>query len=244
MSKTALVTGASLGIGRCIAGTLAREGYNLHLTCRNNIEALHVYAKELSDTYGITAMAYLSDASDADATQALFKTIAATSIPDIDVLINNAGMAHFALLQDMTPTDWNNVIATNLSSVYLLSKGVIPGMVARQSGRIINISSVWGRVGSSMESAYSASKGGMDSLTRALARELAPSRIAVNSVACGLIDTDMNHCLSAEDLSALIDEIPAGRIGKPEEVAETVNLLLKAPLYLTGQIIGIDGGWT
>ena len=143
----------------------------------------------------------------------------------------------------MTPDDWNNIINTNLTSVYNLSSLVIPDMVRNKSGKILNISSVWGNVGASMEVAYSASKGGMNSLTKALAKELAPSNIQVNAIACGAIDTEMNSFLATEELSSLIDEIPASRLGKPEEVAELAFNLCTGNDYLTGQVIGLDGGW-
>lgn len=244
MSKTALITGASRGIGRAIAQELAGEGYNLHLTCHNNINLLKTFCDDLHAEYGITAYAYSEDAGDDESVTALFADIKKSACPDIDVLINNAGIAHFALFQDMSIEDWNRVISTNLSSAYLHARRVIPDMLKAGSGRIINISSVWGRVGASMETAYSVSKGGIDTMTKALARELALSHITVNAIACGLIDTDMNACLSKEDLDAVIEDIPMGRIGTPDEIAGTVSLLLKAPEYLTGQIISVDGGWT
>ena len=134
----------------------------------------------------------------------------------------------------MTPDEWNNVITTNLTSVYNLSSLVIPDMVRKKTGKILNISSVWGNTGASMEVAYSASKGGMNSLTKALAKELAPSGIQVNAIACGAIDTELN---------GLIEEIPASRLGTAEEVAELAFNLCSGNDYLTGQIVGFDGGW-
>ena len=147
------------------------------------------------------------------------------SIPTLDVIVNN-------------------VMATNLDSVFLTSKFGIPKMLANHKGKIINISSVWGNIGASMEVAYSASKGAVNSFTKALAKELAPSNIQVNAIACGLIDTDMNACFSEEELHYIIEEIPADRIGKPEEVARLCHMLAEAPEYLTGQIITMDGAWT
>ena len=244
MSKTALITGASRGIGRAIAGKLASEGYNLHLTCRNNFDSLKEFCDFLHTSYGIMACAYTEDAGVDESVSELFESIKKSAFPCIDVLINNAGIAHFSLLQDMNVADWDRVINTNLSSAYLHARHAIPDMLKAGSGRIINISSVWGRVGASMETAYSVAKGGLDTMTRALARELALSHIPVNAIACGLIDTDMNACLSDADKAAVIDEIPMGRIGTPEEIAESVSLLLKMPEYLTGQIISVDGGWT
>ena len=143
----------------------------------------------------------------------------------------------------MTPDDWNNVMSTNLDALFYTCRRAIPLMLRNHSGKIINISSVWGSSGASMETAYYASKGGVNSFTKALAKELAPSNIQVNAISCGVIDTDMNKCFTAEDMEILRNEIPADRIGRPEEVAQTVATLLAAPTYLTGQIIGVDGGW-
>ena len=161
----------------------------------------------------------------------------------IDVLVNNAGIAHVGLFQDMTPGEWRNVLGTNLDSVYNCCHAVLPGMILRHSGRIINISSVWGVSGASCEVAYSASKGGMNALTRALAKELAPSGIAVNAIACGAIDTDMNSCFTDEEKADIAAEIPAGRFGRPEEVADLALSLAEGTDYLTGQVINLDGGW-
>ena len=175
-------------------------------------------------------------------TQELFRQIK-QQYKTLDVLVNNAGVSYIGLFTDMSPEDWNHVITTNLTSVYNCSSLAIPAMVQKKSGKIINISSVWGNIGASCEVAYSASKGGMNSLTRALAKELAPSNIQVNAIACGAIDTEMNCFLSEEDRMSLIDEIPANRFGKVEEVAELAYQLACKNEYLTGQIISLDGGW-
>jgi 3-oxoacyl-[acyl-carrier protein] reductase len=143
----------------------------------------------------------------------------------------------------MSIKDWNSIISTNLTSVFNCCSLAIPDMVRQKSGKIINISSVWGNVGASCEVAYSASKGGMNAFTKALAKELAPSNIQVNAIACGAIDTEMNRILTAEELLQLTDEIPAGRLGRAEEVADLVYQLAQNNNYLTGQIIGLDGGW-
>lgn len=160
-----------------------------------------------------------------------------------DLVINNAGISYIGLLQDMTPEEWDRIVRTNLTSVFNCSKLAIPHMLEQKSGKILNISSVWGNVGASCEVAYSATKGGINSFTRALAKELAPSNVQVNAVACGAIDTDMNHFLEKEELEALKEEIPAGRLAKPEEVAQLLLQLARSDSYLTGQIIGFDGGW-
>ena len=165
-------------------------------------------------------------------------------LDSLDVLINNAGISYVGLLHEMSVEKWQEVISTNLSGAFYTSRLAIPLMLKKHSGRILNVSSVWGNVGASTEAAYSASKAGLNGLTRALAKELAPSNIQVNAVACGLIDTEMNQCFSEEDLASVIEEIPADRIGTPQEVAAMLLQLADSPTYLTGQIITMDGGWT
>ena len=167
-----------------------------------------------------------------------------SSIDTLDVLINNAGISYFGLIQDMSFSDWDRVMSTNLNSCFYTVRHAIPLMLAKGQGRIINISSVWGSTGASMETAYSASKGAVNAFTRALAKELAPSNIQVNAASFGVIDTDMNRGFTQEELKQLTDEIPAGRMGSCEEAARLVLQLVRSPAYLTGQIITMDGGWT
>lgn len=239
MSRNVLITGASRGIGKSIAKAFAKQGNNLILTCLNSIEDLEKYAAELEKEFGIRVRAAKCDMSDYEAVKALF-----ADIDDLDILINNAGVAYIGLLTDMEKEDWDRVLGTNLDALFFTSKFAVPLMLKKHSGRIINISSVWGNVGASCEVAYSASKGGVNSFTKALAKELAPSGIAVNAIACGVIDTDMNRKhLSDEDLEELKNEIPMDRLGRAEEVAELTVKLSDAPSYMTGQIITIDGGW-
>lgn len=237
--KTALVTGASRGIGRAIAYTLAKNGYNLYLTCEKNIEMLSALADSLSKEFGITAVASRTDVSDYNSVSALFETI-----PELDAVINNAGKSYVGLLSDMNVKEWSDLFAVNLNSAFYTSKFAIPLMLKKHSGSIINISSVWGNVGASMEVAYSATKGGLNAFTRSLAKELAPSNIAVNAIACGFVDTEMNAHLSAEDREEIRMQIPADRFTTPEEIAQAVLTLLNSPSYLTGQVITVDGGWT
>jgi 3-oxoacyl-[acyl-carrier protein] reductase len=173
----------------------------------------------------------------------LFKTIR-KHYGSLDVLVNNAGISYIGLLQDMTSADWDRIIRTNLTSVFNCCKLAIPEMLSAGHGKIVNISSVWGNVGASCEVAYSATKGGINAFTKALAKELAPSNIQVNAVACGAIDTEMNRWLDEDELIGLVDEIPAGRLGRAEEVADLVYHLGYKNAYLTGQIISLDGGWT
>ena len=236
--KTALVTGSSRGIGLAIATILAQNGYGLHLTSKNSFEILKEVAKKLSDTYKIPCFAHQVDMGNYEEVEQLFE-----KIDDLDILINNAGISYVGLLQDMEKDDWQKIMDTNLSSVFYTSKFAIPKMLRKQNGSIINISSIWGNAGASTEVVYSASKGGINAFTKALAKELAPSHIRVNAIACGVIDTDMNKCFCKEDMDILIEEIPAGRLGKPEEIAHLTYQLANAPEYLTGQIITIDGGF-
>lgn len=236
--KHALITGASRGIGKAAAEIFAKNGYNLVLTCHNSMDDLKSLAESLQSAYGIRCRPIEADmGAEADVTR-LF-----SHIQNLDVLVNNAGMACFELLSDMTAEQWHRIIAVNLDSCFYTCRAAIPLMLKNHSGSIVNVSSVWGAQGASMEVAYSASKGGMNAFTKALAKELAPSNIQVNAVACGVIDTAMNSCLSPEDMAALRDEIPAGRLGTPAEAAGLIFRVAQAPPYMTGQIITIDGGW-
>lgn len=238
MRKHVLITGASRGIGRACARRFAQEGYDLTLTCLHSKDKLLTLQEELTGAYHIRCRSAVCDAGTADDVAALFR-----EIDTLDVLINNAGISHIGLLQDMAPQEWNRVLSTNLTSCFYTAKYAIPLMLAKGSGRIINVSSVWGSAGASMEVAYSASKGGVNAFTKALAKELAPSNIQVNAAAFGVIDTEMNHCFSKEELDALKAEIPSDRIGTCEEAAQLLLLLAQAPSYLTGQIVTMDGGW-
>lgn len=237
--KYALITGASRGIGRSCVEALAKEGYHLFLTCRRETDKLKALAKELAEQYGTSCTAIRADMGNPEDVENLF-----AQIPDLDVLVNNAGISYIGLLHEMPIEAWKDIMQTNLDAVFYTCRLAIPMMLKKHSGQIINISSVWGNTGASTEVAYSASKGGVNSFTRALAKELAPSHIQVNAIACGVIDTDMNKCFSKEDIETLCNEIPADRIGQPEEVAQMLLSLLHAPEYLTGQIITLDGGWT
>ena len=217
MKKTVLITGASHGIGRAIAAAFAREGHRLVITCSRSEPELLAFAEELRETYQVDVMTSVGNAGDDDYARELYERIRAR-FRGVDILINNAGISH-------------------------MSRHSIPWMVRNQCGRIINISSVWGIAGASCEVAYSASKGGVNAFTKALAKELAPSKIQVNAIACGVIDTRMNACFSEEERAALNDEIPAGRFGRPDEVAALALMLATGNDYLTGQIITLDGGW-
>lgn len=236
--KTALITGASRGIGKATAECFAAAGYDLILTCNSSIAALQETAAALEKKYGIQCSAVKCDMGSEEEVLRLFK-----ALDTLDVLVNNAGISHIGLLTDMTADEWHRLLAVNLDSCFYTCRAAIPLMLKKHSGHIINVSSVWGAQGASMEVAYSASKGGMNAFTRALAKELAPSNIQVNAIACGVIDTAMNSCLTADELCSLTAEIPTDRLGRPEEVASLILQTASAPAYMTGQIITIDGGW-
>lgn len=236
--KTALITGASRGIGRAIAVKLASLGCNLILICKNNSSLLEELKDELLEKYNTSCTICTGDVSDEAFIAECF-----SNIDSLDILINNAGISYVGLLQDMTLADWNKVINTNLTSCFLTCRHAVPLMLKNKAGSIINISSMWGRVGASLEVAYSASKGGLNAFTMALAKELAPSSIQVNAIACGVVDTDMNSHLSKEEKNQLSAEIPADRFAEPEEIAQAVSSIIDAGPYLTGQIIGVDGGY-
>ena len=239
--KTVLVTGASRGIGKAIAIKYAKKGYNVIITCIRRREELLKTQLEIEDL-NVDCLAWIGDAGDYKSCEELFARIK-KQFGSLDVLVNNAGISYIGLLQDMKPEEWDHIIRTNLTSVFNCCRLAIPMMVSRKQGKIINISSVWGNCGASCEVAYSATKGGVNALTKALAKELAPSNIQVNAIACGAIDTEMNHFLHREELISLLEEIPAGRMGRAEEVADLAYHLGYKESYLTGQIIGLDGGW-
>lgn len=239
--KTVLVTGASRGIGKAIAIKYAKKGYNVVINCIRR-EAQLLQTKAEIEAYQVGCLSYLGDVGEFHYCQELFKEIK-KQFGGVDVLVNNAGIAYIGLLQDMKPEDWDLVVRTNLTSVFNCCKLAVPMMLEKGQGKIINISSVWGVAGASCEVAYSATKGGVNAFTKALAKELAPSGIQVNAIACGAIDTEMNQFLSEEELIGLVEEIPAGRLGKAEEVADLAYHLGYKESYLTGQIIGLDGGW-
>lgn len=239
--KVVLVTGASRGIGKAIAVKFAKKGYQVIINCAHREQELLQTKKEI-EGYQVSCMAFLGDIGDPETCETLFKQIR-KQYGTLDVLVNNAGISYIGLLQDMTSNDWDQLIRTNLNSVFHCCKLAIPMMLEHKQGKIINISSVWGNVGASCEVAYSATKGGVNAFTKALAKELAPSNIQVNAVACGAIDTEMNRWIDEDSLIGLIEEIPTGRLGTAEEVSDLVYHLGYKNSYLTGQIIGLDGGW-
>mgnify|MGYP004551249563 FL=1 len=282
--KTAIITGASRGVGREVAETLAQDGWRLILNCRSRFDLLEQEAEKLRSVTEVhTVHGPITD----EVLAALLGTLGTKTIPilteedieraqletctsceeksdplpsqdqqdayarrtrietpeDAILLVNNAGISTFNLAQDVSDDELDAMLDANVKDMFRLTRAVIPYMLRASEGRILNMSSVWGVVGASMESVYSLTKGAVNAFTEALAKELAPTHIPVNAIAIGCVDTDMNGWMSAEDRAQLEDEIPYGRMCTPAEVADFVRLLAAAPAYLTGQIIRFDGGW-
>lgn len=235
--KTVLITGGSRGIGRAMVELFSKNGYKVAFTYKNSENE----AKSLAELTG--ALAICADSAiEADVLKAV--DTARDRLGRIDCLINNAGISSFSLFTDITLDEWNRHLAVNLTGAFLYSKAVIPGMVSRKQGRIINITSMWGVVGSSCEVHYSTAKAGLIGMTKALAKELGPSGITVNAIAPGLIDTDMNRGLSDADISAVAEETPLMRIGYAEEVARAALFLAgEGAGFITGEIMNVSGGY-
>ena len=240
--KNVLITGASRGIGRSTAILFAQNGYHVFLNCNKSVEELKQVQEEIEKHHPKAVTLVPGNVGNPSDVRSIFREIY-SHCDSLDVLINNAGIAHIGLLMDLTDEEWQQIIDTNLSSVFYCCREAVPKMVSKKSGRIINISSMWGTVGASCEAAYSASKSGIHGLTRALAKELAPSGIPVNAIACGVIDTVMNAQLDKTERQELAEEIPAGLFCSPEEIAEVIWQTVNTPAYMTGQIIGVDGGY-
>ena len=239
--ETVFVTGSGRGIGRAIALEFAKNGHPVVINPAHNEQQLSETQRAIL-SYNVPCLSFLGDLKEYQNVSSIYSEIK-EALGAVDILINNAGISYVGLFQDMSSDEYTNLISNNLLSAMHCSHLVIPDMIHNKSGKIINISSVWGERGASCEVAYSASKGAMNSFTKALAKELAPSNIQVNAVACGLIDTDMNKIFTKEDIELICEEIPAGRMGLADEVAKFVYTLATGHSYLTGQIINIDGGW-
>ena len=230
MKQKVLITGASRGIGFAMAKRFAVAGYAVYALWHNQKEQLDgIGALDITPVHG--------DVADAASVAAVRDAVGA-----VDILVNNAAISRFGLITDLSEAEWDEMMAVNLKSVFLLSRAFLPDMIRRQSGRIINVSSIFGAVGGSCEVAYSAAKAGVIGFTKALAKEVGPSGIQVNCIAPGVIDTAMNARLSAEDLAALRDETPLGRLGTPEDVAN-LALFLAADKFITGEVLHIGGGY-
>ncbi len=235
--KTVLITGGSRGIGRECVIRFREKGYSVAFTYKNNKKL----ADELATMTG--ALAIRADSAiESEVINAVDAVI--SSFGRIDCLIYNSAISSFSLLTDLSLDAWNETLAVNLTGAFLYSRAVIPDMLKRKSGRIINISSMWGITGSSCEVHYSAAKAGLIGMTKALAKELGPSGITVNAIAPGVINTDMNSSLSPEDKEALCDETPLMRIGEPSDVADAAIFLAgDGASFITGEVLNVSGGF-
>ncbi|MDO5695719.1 MAG: SDR family oxidoreductase [Eubacteriales bacterium] len=233
-----VISGATGDIGFAIAEALAPEHELILLGYKN--EAAMRRLRERTGTPA--ARCFMGDLAD-EAVVTRFAEACLSDGQPVGQFIHTVGAAHIGLVQDMTRSDWERVIGVNLTSAFLLTKAILPGMIAGKSGRMLFVSSIWAREGAGMEVAYSAAKGGLDSFARALAKEVAPSGIAVNAVDLGMVNTKMNAHLDAGEVAAVEAEIPVGRQCTPAECAAFIRTLLAAPAYMTGQRIGFDGGW-
>ncbi len=240
MKKTAVVTGASRGIGRAAAIALAKD-FNVVVNCRKNIDLARKTAEEIIKNGG-SALVYRADVSVFDEAHALCE-FAVKNFGGIDVLVNNAGIAQQKVFCDITEDEFKNMMQTNVGSVFNMCKAVMGEMIGKKSGKIINISSVWGICGASCEVHYSASKAAVIGFTKALAQELAPSGINVNCVAPGVVDTDMCK-FDSETKKLVTEDIPLGKIASPEKIADTIAFLASDKAdYITGEVVNVSGGF-
>ncbi len=236
--KNVLITGGSRGIGKACVYEFCKRGYRVFFNYNNSQSEAE---KISADTGAVMVQADISNSEDV----INMADYIHTNYGRIDILVNNAGIAQQKLFTDITENDWDRMFDVNMKGMFLVTKAFVHDMIINQSGKIINISSMWGITGGSCEVHYSASKAAVIGFTKSLAKELGPSNICVNCVAPGVIETEMNSHLSDEDKESLCDETPLFRIGKPEEVAKTVAFLSSDDSgFITGQILSVDGGIT
>ncbi|MGN7760327.1 elongation factor P 5-aminopentanone reductase [Paenibacillus sp. 22594] len=239
---TVLITGGSGGIGGAIAERFASVGMNIVIHYMNSHEAANDVARRCM-AHGAKVLTVAADMKDRSQLVRMAERLENSGLQP-DILVNNAGKAHYGMLADVTEEEWDEIMAVNLKGTFLCSQIFMPYMVSQRYGRIINVSSIWGISGASCEVAYSASKGGVNAFTKALAKELAPSGVTVNAVAPGAVHTAMLSNLQEEEVRMLEEEIPAGRLASPEEISSLVYFLaLPESGYITGQIISPNGGW-
>lgn len=240
MNKVILVTGASRGIGKNIAIEMARKGYLVIANYNKSEEKANELKKQLENE-NIFIDIYKADVSKREEVKKMIKYII-KKYNKIDILVNNAGISGVKLFTEVTDGEWNKIINNNLYSAFCSTQEVLPYMINKKEGCIINISSIWGLVGASCESIYAISKAGIDAMTKSLAKELGPSGIRINSVAPGFIETEINKKITEEELKNIIEEIPLERIGRTQDIVKCINWLIEDE-YTTGQVISINGGW-
>ena len=241
MNKTALVTGGAKGIGAAICKALANDGYRIALNYNSSFESATELKNELSSVTHIEI--FKADVSDSSDVERMFTEIESV-FGGVDVLINNAGIAQQALFTDITDEMWQKMIGVNLTGAFNCCRRALPYMIRNKFGKIINITSMWGEVGASMEVHYSASKAGLIGLTKALAKEVGLSGITVNAVSPGVVETDMMASFSDEVKSSLADETPLGVLGTPENIASAVSFLASDKAdFITGQVVSVNGGF-
>lgn len=240
MNKVIIVTGASRGIGREIAKGLAKKGYTI-IANYNKSEQQILELQEELEKENIKIDIFKADVSKRNEAKELVENTI-NKYGKIDVLINNAGISQIKEFTQITDEDWNNMINTNLNSVFYMTQETCKNMIHNKKGCIINISSIWGVEGASCEVHYSVSKAGIDAMTKSLAKEMGPSNIRINSIAPGFINTEMNKHLSEEEINNIKEEIPLERIGKAQDIEKCVEWLIEDE-YTTGQVISINGGW-
>ncbi len=242
MKKTVFITGASRGIGKACAIYFAQQGYDVGINYLNNKERADEVLNRIH-AMGTRAFCYQGDVGDYKQMRAIIDRCT-QDLGHIDVIVNNAGIAQQKIFTDITPDDWRRMFSVNVDGIYNVLSAVLPQMINRKSGSIVNVSSMWGISGASCEVAYSAAKAAVIGLTKALAQELAPSNIRVNCVAPGLIDTEMNANLTPEDIQGVIEETPLGKIGKAEDIAKAIFFLAdeEYSAFTTGQVLSPNGG--
>ena len=238
--KTALITGGTKGIGKAIALEFLKHGYEVALNY-NSDEQAALATQEEFNMQGYCSVLMPADVSDPAQVKNMFGEFFGI-YEKLDVLVNNAGISLVRVIQDTTPSDWDRVFDVNVKGAFNCCRSAVDKMIGNGGGSIINVSSIWGEVGASCEVAYSASKGAVIAFTKALAKELAPSNVGVNCVSPGVIDTDMNAHLTGDEMEQLIEQIPAGRIGRPEDVAKACLYLAEAE-YVTGEVLSVGGGF-
>ncbi|MGN7942390.1 elongation factor P 5-aminopentanone reductase [Virgibacillus sp. 6R] len=239
MEKYALVTGASGGIGKAITLKLIEDGYHVYAHYHQNEQEVQYLIDSISDAKQmiIPIQADLANSTGVD------HLVQSMKMP-IELLVINSGISFYGLMTDMSEEEMKQMIAIHLTSPFKLTQKIIPSMIRKKSGNIIVISSIWGITGASCEVLYSMVKGGQNSFVKALAKELAPSQIRVNAIAPGAIETKMLSNFTSEELNELKEEIPLGRLGHPDEVADAVSFLAsKQSSYITGQVLSVNGGW-